>query len=186
MNIRKDLFDEYDQIDGLLESIENSGGVYFVPSFGLLEVTGTEKAGIAAGFIGLKPNTSKIEMLRAIIDSIAFSIKLKMDQALKDLNANEIKLKSIRVSGNVSRSNFLCQYLANLLNFNVERSNFSYSSSSIGAAFLAGLGSSMFANFDDLLSIRKVIHTFTPNKSKSCYNHDIARWINAINRFKSW
>ncbi len=177
------MFDDYDQIDDFLESNENSGGVYFVPSFGLLEVMGKERASIAAGFIGIKPNTTKTQMLRAVIDSIVFSIKLKIDLVLNDLNANNIKLKSIRVSGGVSRSDFLCQYLANLLNFNIERSNFSYSSSSVGAAFLAGLGSRLFSNFDDLIQLRQVINTFTPNKSRSNHTNDIALWKDALKRF---
>lgn len=152
----------------------------------MLEIVGINRSNVATGFIGIKSTTTKTEMLRAIIDSIAFSIKLKMDQVLNDLNANEIKLKSIKISGGVARCNFLCQYLADLLNFNIEVSNLSYSSSSFGAGFLAGLGAKIFSNLNDLLSIRKVVKTFVPNKSKKNYGDDITRWKNAINRFKNW
>jgi glycerol kinase len=90
------LFDEYDEIESILRSTNTSNGVYFVPAFGLLERTGTDKSNVATGFIGLKQNTTKAEMLRSIFDSIAFSIKMRMNALLRDLKDHNIRLNSIR------------------------------------------------------------------------------------------
>ena len=90
------LFNDYDEIEGILKSVNSSEGVYFVPAFGLLETDNVDKNSIATGFIGIRSNTKKAHMVRAIFDSIAFAIKLKMDMMLKDLNHYNISIKSIK------------------------------------------------------------------------------------------
>ena len=47
-------------------------------------------------FIGIKSSTTKAHMLRAIIDSICFMIKIKLDLILNDLKTYNIPLKSIK------------------------------------------------------------------------------------------
>jgi glycerol kinase len=76
--------------------------------------------------------------------------------------------------------------LANLLNFNIERSNFSYTSSSTGAAFLAGLGSNVFTKLDQLSSMRQVTDIFKPNESFESYEYEISQWEKALKRFFNW
>jgi glycerol kinase len=85
------LFDSFDQIDDILNKTKTSNGVYFVPAFGLF--TMPDKTKITTGFIGLRASTSKADMLRAIIDSIGFSLKLSMDSLLKDLKILNIQIK---------------------------------------------------------------------------------------------
>lgn len=70
--------------------------MYFIPAFGLLELNNVDKTSVATGFIGLKSNTTKAQMVRSIFDSLAFAIKLKMDYVIKDLKSNNINLRSIR------------------------------------------------------------------------------------------
>jgi putative glycerol kinase 5 len=95
INVLKGLFDNYNQLDEILSSVDDSNGVYFVPSFSSVEVDGKDTKS-AAAFIGLKPNTTKAHMLRAIFDSIAFSTKEIYESMLKDLQILHIKVNSIR------------------------------------------------------------------------------------------
>jgi sugar (pentulose or hexulose) kinase len=67
-----------------------------VPAFGVLDIPNVNKETVSPGFIGLKVNTTKAEMIRAIIDSLVFTIKIKMDLILSDLDYHKIPLKSIR------------------------------------------------------------------------------------------
>jgi len=80
--------------------VKNSNGVYFVPAFGILDIPNLNKETVSSGFIGLKANTSKAEMIRAIFDSLAFTIKIKMDLILSDLDYHNIPLRSIRFTFN--------------------------------------------------------------------------------------
>lgn len=85
-------------MDRILETTPSSNGVYFVPAFGFIEIDNGEKTAVGTGFIGLKSTTTKPEMLRAIFDSIAYSIKLRMELILKDLKHHNIPLNSVRYS----------------------------------------------------------------------------------------
>jgi glycerol kinase len=144
-----------------------------------------DKNKIATGFIGLKSNTTKAQMFRSIIDSIAFSIKIKMNLILKDLKSNNISLRSIRISGGVSQSNFFCQYLSNLLEFSIERSETSSTSSTFGAAFLAGLGAGLFESINELENFRRNVEIFKPDK-KTNYDQNIKDWETSLKRFTNW
>jgi glycerol kinase len=90
------LFDTYDELENLLKTNTSTNGVYFIPAFGFLEVNDGEKTSVGTGFIGLRPSTTKAEMVRAIFDSIAYSIKMRMDLILKDLKHHNIPLNSVR------------------------------------------------------------------------------------------
>ncbi|CAF0786239.1 unnamed protein product [Brachionus calyciflorus] len=182
------LFESYDQIDKILENTWDSGGVYYIPS--LLELQGVNKATTGSGFIGLKQNTTKSQMLRAVIESIAFLIKIKFDGFRQDLLKNNIDLKNIRLSGGVTNSKIFCQLLSNLLEFPLERSNFSNTSSVYGAAFLAGLSTGLYNELDELKIIRKVEAEFKPDlevlKKKSNFKQELLDWRKALERFVKW
>lgn len=90
------LFDSFDQIDEILAATTTSNGVYFVPAFGFIEIENAEKTAVASGFIGIKQTTTKADMLRAIFDSIAFSIKLRFELVTKDMRHHGIALNSVR------------------------------------------------------------------------------------------
>lgn len=90
------LFETYEDLENILATTPSSNGVFFVPAFGFIEIDNGEKTSVGTGFIGLKPTTTKAEMMRAIMDSIAYSIKLRMELVLKDLKYHRIPLNSVR------------------------------------------------------------------------------------------
>lgn len=169
------LFKDYDQLNEILESTENSGGVFFISPFGYMDKPNSEDT----GFVGIKATTTKAQMLRAVIDSIVFTIKTSFDSLMKDLKSHGIPLKSIKLSGGVAKSDFVCQYLAYLFQEKVERSLTSSSTSLYGAAFLAGIGSKIWTKVEDLVKFRENVTTF---RSKSETN------LNLFNRadFSNW
>ena len=78
-----------------MEKTSDTGGVFYIPN--LLEVPGFEKNNVSSGFIGVKSNTTKNQMLRAIVESLVILIRIKMDGILDDLLKNNISLKTIRL-----------------------------------------------------------------------------------------
>lgn len=78
-----------------MEKTCDTGGVFYIPS--LLEVPGFEKNNVSSGFIGVKSNTTKNQMLRAVVESLAILIRIKMDGICDDLVKNNISLKAIRL-----------------------------------------------------------------------------------------
>lgn len=63
------------QSSDLASSVQDNNGVYFISAFGGLGVPiNDEKA--AAGFIGIKPTTNRVYLVRAALESIVFRIAL--------------------------------------------------------------------------------------------------------------
>lgn len=92
-----------------------------------------------------------------------------------------------RINGGVSRSNFICQYLSNILNLPIERSETSSTSSTYGTAFLAGLGAKIFKSVDELEKFRTNVEVFKPEISKNQEVEKVIKdWENALKRFLNW
>lgn len=129
-------------------------------------------------------------MLMAVFESIAILIKNKLEMILKDLNHYNITLRSIRLCGGVTRSEYFCQLLSNLLGFRLEKSNFSDTSSAYGAGFLAGVSAGMYQNLQELNKYRKVEKVYQPDqeeiKRNGGYEKLIKNWERALNRFLNW
>lgn len=88
------LFDQYSEIDDILEKTPDSGKVYYVPT--LFDLPGFDKNLTGSGFVGICQNSTKNQMIRAIFESIAFLIRIKVDAMQKDLKSDGISLNSIR------------------------------------------------------------------------------------------
>nr|CAD7439504.1 unnamed protein product [Timema bartmani] len=142
-------------------SVKDSDGVFFVPAFNGLQVShyGVHRPrayvvgalGIdisdtyplapindyqaAAGFIGLKPTTSKHHMVRAILESLVFRVVQLYDTLQQEARCD---CSLIRVDGGVTHNDFVCQLLADLIEIKVERPT-STEMSVLGVGFLAGL-----------------------------------------------
>lgn len=190
------LFQEFDQIEGILKSTQSSNGVYFFPGFGLFNKNDVDhenggrrspspkSAPSSSIFYGIKSNTTRAEMLKSIFDAIAYTVKIKFDAILRDLDALNIRVNSIKIAGGVAKSDFLCQYLSNLLNRSIERNKECHTSSSLGAAFLAGLGAKIWRNLHDLNAHRKNVQIFEPSydceKKYFNYLEEMERWKKVV------
>lgn len=91
----------------------------------------------------------------------------------------------------MSKNDVFCQFLCNLLKLPIEKSNFSDMSSAYGAAFLAGLGSGIFSNLNDLTKYRRVERVYRPDeefmsKSTSDVEDYQEKWKSALERFIDW
>lgn len=115
---------------------------------------------------------------------------------MKIIKKNLIRFSSYSVCGGVSRSKFLCEYLASVLNKTIQRTPVGHISSSRGAAVLAGIGAGLWVK-EDLLNYRKNVELFQPVKDndksdesfhKYIHNteHDYERWHQAIARCVNW
>nr|CAD7455589.1 unnamed protein product [Timema tahoe] len=126
-------------------SVKDSDGVFFVPAFNGLQAPINDYQA-AAGFIGLKPTTSKHHMVRAILESLVFRVVQLYDTLQQEARCD---CSLIRVDGGVTHNDFVCQLLADLIEIKVERPT-STEMSVLGVGFLAGLYSGL-----NIFSIKK-------------------------------
>ena len=88
----------------------SNGGVYFVPGFHGLQAPVMDPSA-TAGFIGLTLATTRQEMLRSLLESIAFSQKQLVEAFLSE---TDYKFEKLIVDGGVARNDFVLQMIANL------------------------------------------------------------------------
>ncbi|XP_076257868.1 glycerol kinase 5 isoform X2 [Rhynchophorus ferrugineus] len=164
-------------------TIRNSSGVYFIPAFsGLSPPISNENA--ATGFIGIKPDTKKEHMIRAVLESIVFKTVLVYDLLTSQCPS---KFSCIKVDGGVSRNNFICQLLADLIQLPVKR--LSAEMAALGVAFVAGLSSGFWKDKGEILEIDKTEVVFQPNDDLDRRKEllfELEQWQKATDRFKSW
>ncbi|XP_043558724.1 putative glycerol kinase 5 isoform X3 [Chiloscyllium plagiosum] len=94
------LFSDVAETENIAQEVPSSDGVFFVPSFSGLQAP-LNDPNACASFLGLKPSTTKIHLVRAILESIAFRNKQLYDTMLKEIH---IPITCIRVLGQQRRT----------------------------------------------------------------------------------
>ncbi|XP_076435847.1 glycerol kinase 5-like isoform X2 [Babylonia areolata] len=130
------LFEDVSETGEMAASVQDSGGVCFVPSFsGLQQPVNDDSA--TTSLMGVTQATTKAHIVRAMLDSLAFRFKGLYEAIISE---TQIPLSCIRVDGGVCNNDFLVQMLADIIHQPIDRSAHP-DMTSLGAAFLAGLAS---------------------------------------------
>ncbi len=165
----------------LAATVENTGGVYFVPAFAGLGAPHWDQ--YARGTIaGLTRGTSAAHIARAALESIAF-------QSYDVLRAMEsdsgISLKELRVDGGASVNNLLMQFQADLLQSPVIRPGIT-ETTALGAAYLAGLAVGFWKDKDEIAGQWRLDSSFIPQTTSEEMEERLAGWHKALDRARGW
>lgn len=156
-------------------SVPDTNGVIVVPAFTGLGAPYWDMH--AQGIIcGLTRGAEKAHIIRAALESIAFQTRDLLEAVQTD---SKITLKELMVDGGACRNNFLMQFQTDILGQNVNRP-INTESTSLGAAFLAGLGTGIFKSVDDLKAIRKTDRIFSPQIDSITRQKLTDNWKNAV------
>jgi glycerol kinase len=167
--------------EALAEACEDCGGVYVVPAF--TGLTAPYWDPYARGtVIGLTRGTTKEQVVRATLESIAYQCKDVIEAMQKDTG---IDVKSIKADGGASENDFLLQFMSDILDAEVERPQV-LEATALGAAFLAGIAAGIWRYPDDITRIRRVDRVFSPSMEKKVRDQLYAGWKKAVNRASHW
>lgn len=170
-----------DEIESLANSVEDNGGVYFVPAF----------AGLGSPFwnqnargllIGLTRGTRKAHIARAAIESICFQTA-DLIKAIED--DSKIKLPELRVDGGATRNDSLLQFQSDILQIPVIRPKIT-ETTSLGAAYLAGLAVGFWKDKNELSEHTEIDKIFEPKMSLEESQKLRSRWNEAVKRSMNW
>jgi len=134
------------EIEDLARSVENTGGVYFVPAFnGLFAPWWRDDArGVC---IGISRYTTKAHIARAVLESMCFQVKEILNSmsidVKQDEKSEENKQFLLRVDGGAAVNNLLMQIQADLLGSPVLRPA-DTETTALGAAYAAGLATGVW------------------------------------------
>lgn len=167
------------EVQQLAQSVPDAGGVMMVPAFTGLgapywnpEARGT--------ITGITRGTTLAHIARAALESIAFqSTALLEAMSLDAVAAGGSPVTELRVDGGACVNDLLMQMQADLLGIPVVRPAV-IETTALGAAYLAGLGSGLYAGLDELSQQWRAERTFVPQLARDQARERIAHWERAV------
>lgn len=174
------ILQSYDEIEEKVNAVPNSDDVYFVPAFTGI---GTPYWDMYARgtIIGISRRTQKEHIIRATLESLAYQTKDVIDTMTAVSGGT---FKDIRVDGGASKSNFLLQFLTNMLQVPIRR-NASAECTALGVAMMATKGSGYYSN-EDLKTISNSNLSFFPDMPLSHRDELYEKWKKALTRSLGW
>lgn len=176
------LIEKSSDIESLARTVNDNGGVYFVPAFsGLYAPYWKDSArGVIAG---LTRYANKGHIARAVLEATAFQTRDVLEAMEQD---SGIKLDVLRTDGGMVNDDLLMQFQADILDRPVVRPLTKDATTALGSAYAAGLAVGYFKDLKDLRANWKVDRTWNPNldggKRDDLYKH----WKRAVTRSFDW
>ncbi|MEW5820299.1 MAG: glycerol kinase GlpK [Cyanobacteriota bacterium] len=165
------------EIEILASTVENSGGIYFVPAFSGLFAP-YWKSDARGVITGLTHYINKGHIARAILESTAYQAKEIFEAMEKD---SKIQITSLKVDGGMVVNDILMQFQSDILNIPVIRPQI-IETTVLGAAYAAGLAVGFWENMEELKNNWSANKTWYPQMQKEQRNHLYEEWLKAVQK----
>jgi len=175
------LIEKSPDVEVLARTVNDNGGVYFVPAFsGLYAPYWKQNArGVIAG---LTRYANKGHIARAVLEATAFQTREVVEAMEKD---SQIGLENLRVDGGMVVNDLLMQFQADILDREVVRPVIQ-ETTALGAAYAAGLAVKFFASLDELRANWAAERTWKPRLEKAERERLYKEWKRAVTRSFDW
>ena len=171
------LINSFREADIISEKIVDNEGVYLVPAFLGLGIPYWDTDAKAA-IIGMSRKSTKDNIIRAAIESIAYQIKDAVDLMSEE---TKIKNKEVRADGGLTKSKVFMQFQADMLGVEVVKTEVE-DLSLMGSVYLAGLGSGIWKDFTEIKKLRKQDAVYKPQMKNSTRDEKYRGWKAAVKR----
>ncbi|HEY9114865.1 MAG TPA: glycerol kinase GlpK, partial [Bacteroidales bacterium] len=162
-------------VEKLAKSVEDNGGVYFVPAFSGLGAPHWKQD--AQGLLtGLSRGTSNGHIARAALEAIAFQSNDVIRSMEEDMGK---KVEKMRVDGGASVNNLLLQFQADISGVFIERPEIQ-ETTALGVAYLAGLNSGFWESTEQLQKQWKMQKEFLPEMEEKEKSELLENWKKAV------
>jgi glycerol kinase len=168
------------EIEGLARTVPDSGGIVFVPALTGLGAPHWDP-GARGTIVGITRGTTRAHLARATLEAIAYEVRDVVEVMVAEAG---LDLPELSVDGGASRNDLLCQIQADQLGVPVRRP-VDPETTGLGAAFLAGLGTGVWASTAELADTWRLGARFTPTSAvpdSSGYRV----WQRAVRRAAGW
>jgi glycerol kinase len=165
----------------LAASVEDNGGVYFVPALTGLGAPYWDQYARGA-ILGITRGTTSAHIARAALEGIAFQVY----DLLTSMESDSGKQSSeLRVDGGAVANNALMQFQADIFGSSVVRPKI-LETTALGAAYLAGLAVGFWSGIDELKKQWAVEKKFEPAMDKVHVEKLLRFWKKAVGRTQGW
>jgi glycerol kinase len=169
------------EVEALAGTVEDNGGVYFVPAFSGLFAPywRSDARGVIAG---LTRYVTKGHIARAALEATAWQTKEVVDA----MNADSgVALTALKVDGGMVHNELLMQFQADVLDVPVIRPTVA-ETTSLGAAYAAGLATGFWSEVEDLRANWGKDKEWTPQMDAAEREKEYGFWKKAVTRTFDW
>lgn len=161
--------------DAICRSIEDTGGVYFVPAFTGLGAPHWDPNARAI-ITGLTRATTQAQIVRAGMESVAYQSNDLIKAFAADIGTHPAL---IRVDGGMSANDWLMQFLADILDVTIERPA-NTETTAYGAAIVAGIGAGIWKSLEEACQSWRLDSVFSPNINQDTRENLLFNWSKTI------
>ncbi|KQO83224.1 MULTISPECIES: glycerol kinase GlpK [unclassified Frigoribacterium] len=169
------------EVETLATTVDDNGGVYFVPAFsGLFAPYWRSDA--RGALVGLTRYVNKGHIARAALEATAFQTREVLDAVNAD---SGVDLTELKVDGGMTANDALMQFQADILDVPVVRPVVA-ETTALGAAYAAGLAVGFWETLDDLRQNWQEDKRWTPNIDADERDRTLRLWKKAVTKTFDW
>ena len=133
------------EVEALAKTVEDNGGIYFVPAFSGLFAP-YWKSDARGAIVGMTRYVNKGHIARAALEATAYQTREVLDAMEKD---SGVRLTALKVDGGMVFNELLMQFQSDILGVPVIRPKVA-ETTALGAAYAAGLAVGFWNDYDEL------------------------------------
>ncbi|WZH37042.1 MAG: glycerol kinase GlpK [Microbacterium enclense] len=169
------------EVETLASSVDDNGGVYFVPAFsGLFAPYWRPDA--RGAIVGMTRYVNKGHIARAALEATAFQTREVLDAVNAD---SGVDLTELKVDGGMTANDALMQFQADILGVPVVRPVVA-ETTALGAAYAAGLAVGFWDNLDDLRANWQEDKRWEPDMDSAERDRELRLWKKAVTKSMDW
>jgi len=175
------LIEKSSDVEELAKTVEDNGGIYFVPAFsGLFAPYWRSDA--RGAIVGMTRYVNKGHIARAALEATAYQTR----EVLEAMEADSgVGLTALKVDGGMVFNNLLMQFQSDILNVPVIRPKVA-ETTALGAAYAAGLAVGFWKDFDELRANWGKDHEWQPQMDEIKRKDLFVNWKKAVTRTFDW
>lgn len=162
------------ETEELAKSVPGTNGVYIVPAF----------AGLGAPYwkpdarglmTGLSRGTTKAEIVRAMLESVAY----QTNDLIRALKEDGVMIHEIKVDGGMTANDWLCQFIADIVDTRLIRPQ-NLETTALGAAALAGVQAGLIDGLEGIKTLTRPDREFSPQIKQNIRQNYLDGWHKAV------
>ncbi len=175
------MIDDSKEVEILAKSVDDAGGIYFVPAFSGLYAP-YWKSNARGVIVGLTRYINRGHIARSALEATAYQTREVLDAMNKD---SGVELKALKVDGGMVFNELLMQFQSDILGVPVIRPTVA-ETTALGSAYAAGLAVGFWEEVEDLRENWGVDKEWHPKMDEEERKELYKGWKKAVTRTFDW
>jgi glycerol kinase len=169
------------EVEDLAKTVEDNGGIYFVPAFSGLYAP-YWRSDARGAILGMTRYVNRGHIARATLEATAYQTR----EVLDAMNADSgVALTALKVDGGMVYNHLLMQFQADVLGVPVIRPKVA-ETTALGAAYAAGLATGFWQSTDEMRANWGIDKTWQPAEDDTARTKLYTMWKKAVTKTFDW